>query len=60
MRENMKALPQTSETYKHYLKKLDDQEAEIEKARARLAKIKAAEDEQKKAYDSFLLALNLE
>jgi hypothetical protein len=60
MRENMKAVPQTSETYKRYLKKLDDQETQIEKTRERLVKLQASADEQKKAYDAFLLGLNLE
>src|SRR5205085_1469335 len=38
MRANMERVPQTSEAYKRYLKKFDDQETEIEQRRDRVAK----------------------
>jgi hypothetical protein len=59
MRANMERVPQTSEAYKRYLKKFDDQETEIEKGRARIAKLQENAQEQKKALEAFLLGLNL-
>jgi hypothetical protein len=60
MRANMERVPQTSEAYKRYLKKFDDQETEIEKGRARITKLQGNAEEQKKAYEAYLLALNVE
>jgi hypothetical protein len=60
MRANMERVPQTSEAYKRYLKKFDDQETEIEKSRARVAKLQQTAEEQRKAYETFLLGLNIE
>jgi hypothetical protein len=60
MRANMERVPQTSEAYKRYLKKFDDQETQIEKARARVAKSQETAEEQKKAYEAFVLGLNIE
>jgi hypothetical protein len=60
MRANMERVPQTSEAYKRYLKKFDDQETEIEKSRARVAKFQQTAEEQRKAYETFLLGLNIE
>jgi hypothetical protein len=60
MRANMERVPQTSEAYKRYLKKFDDQETQIEKARAQVAKLQETAEEQKKAYEAFVLGLNIE
>jgi hypothetical protein len=60
MRANMERVPQTSEAYKRYLKKFDDQETEIEKSRARVAKLQQTAEEQRKAYETFLLGLNID
>ncbi len=60
MRANMEQVPKTSEAYKRYLKKFDDQETEIEKRRAEITKLQADADQQRKTYESFLLNLDVE
>jgi hypothetical protein len=60
MRANMERVPQTSEAYKRYLKKFDDQETIIEQARARITKLQADLEEQRKGYESFLVGLKIE
>ena len=60
MRSNMAQLPQTSEVYKRYLKKFDEQETEIEKRREQIAKLQKIAEEQRKNYENFLLNLNVE
>jgi hypothetical protein len=59
IRENMKAAPQTSEAYKRYLKKFDDQETEIEKRQAQVAKLRETAEQQRKGYEGFILNLNI-
>ena len=60
MRANMERVPQTSEAYKRYLKKFDDQETEIEKRRAAITGLQAVAYKQAKAYEDFLTNLNVE
>ena len=60
MRANMERVPPTSEAYKRYLKKFDDQETEIEKRRAKIAELQEVAEGQRKAYDSFLAGLNVD
>jgi hypothetical protein len=60
MRENMARVPQTSQAYRRYLQKFDDQETEIEKRRDRITKLQHKADEERKAYESFLQNLNVE
>jgi hypothetical protein len=60
MRANMERVPQTSEAYKRYLKKFDDQETEIEKRRAAITGLQAVANKQSKAYEDFLTNLNVE
>src|SRR5207249_11480271 len=60
MRANMERVPPTSEAYKRYLKKFDDQETEIEKRQDRVAKVRAEGDQQKKTYEDFLVALDVD
>jgi hypothetical protein len=60
MRANMERVPPTSEAYKRYLKKFDDQETEIEHRRAQVTKLQEAAERQRKAYETFLLNLNVE
>jgi hypothetical protein len=60
MRENMARVPQTSNAYKRYLQKFDDQETEIEKQRADIAKLQEKAEVQRKSYETFLLNLNVE
>jgi hypothetical protein len=60
MRANMERVPPTSEAYKRYLKKFDDQETEIEKRRAQIVQFQDTATRQSKAYESFLANLNVE
>jgi hypothetical protein len=60
MRANMERVPQTSQAYKRYLQKFDDQETEIEKRRATVTKLQHKADGQRKDYEAFLLNLNVE
>jgi hypothetical protein len=60
MRKNMERVPPTSEAYKRYLKKFDDQETEIEKRRAQLAKLQETDEQQTRAYEDYVANLNVE
>jgi hypothetical protein len=60
MRANMERVPQTSDAYKRYLKKFDDQETQIETGRAQVAKLQETAETQKKAYEAYVLGLNIE
>jgi hypothetical protein len=60
MRANMERVPQTSEAYKRYLKKFDDQETQIEERRERISRLQQTAESQRKAYEAFLLNLNVE
>jgi hypothetical protein len=60
MRANMERVPQTSNAYKRYLQKFDDQETEIEKRRDKVAKLQDTAEQQRKTYEDFLMALNVE
>jgi transposase len=60
LRENIKATPSTAAVYKKYLKKLDDQEEQIEKYQEDIKKLQKAEHEQKKSFDDFLANFNAE
>jgi hypothetical protein len=60
MRANMERVPQTSEAYKRYLKKFDDQETEIEKRRDRITKLQDNAEKERKSFESFILTLNVE
>jgi hypothetical protein len=60
IRQNMRELDRTSTTYTNYVKKLDEQEMQLEKLRG---EIKALEDQvrdKKKALDESILKLNVE
>jgi hypothetical protein len=58
LRENIKATPSTAAVYKKYLKKLDDQEEQIEKHQEDIKKLQKQEHDQKKAFDDFLANFN--
>jgi hypothetical protein len=60
MRANMARVPQTSEAYKRYLKKFDDQETEIERRRSTITTLQTNAESQRKAYETFVVRLNLE
>jgi cell division protein FtsB len=59
IRENMARLAQNSELYSRYVKKLDQQETEIEKLRKEIETLKGGEDEQKRELNDFLLGLDI-
>jgi hypothetical protein len=60
IRENMAKLPQNSELYGRYVKKLDQQETEIEGLRKEIGTLKGAEDRQKRELNDYLLSLSLD
>jgi hypothetical protein len=60
MRANMQRVPQTSEAYKRYLKKFDEQETDIEKRREKITKLQETSEQQRKGYESFLAGLTIE
>lgn len=60
MRANMERVPQTSEAYKRYLKKFDDQETEIERLRARITQLQEKLEQERKAYETYLANLSVE
>ena len=60
MRANMERVPRESHAYQRYLKKFDDQETEIEKRRATLSRLQETAEQQRKAYEQFLVNLNVE
>jgi hypothetical protein len=60
MRANMERVPPTSEAYKRYLKKFDDQETEIENRRAEIARLQTTAEGQRKQYEEHLLGLTIE
>ncbi|MGH7230494.1 MAG: hypothetical protein ACREJU_03945 [Nitrospiraceae bacterium] len=59
IRENMSKLPQQSDLYNRYVKKLDQQETEIERLRKDIATFKTTEEEQKRELNDYLLGLDL-
>jgi hypothetical protein len=60
MRANMAQVPATSEAYKRYVKKFDDQETQIEALREKITKLNDKRDGTQREFDSFLTALNVE
>jgi hypothetical protein len=61
MRANLERVPQTSDVYKHYLKKFEDQEKEIdEQRRPRIARLQQTLEDQRKQYETFLANLSVE
>jgi hypothetical protein len=59
LRENMKVLAQNSELYGRYLKKLDEQETQIEGLREQLRKARADEEARRKELDTYLSTLEV-
>ncbi|MCS6977362.1 MAG: DUF4139 domain-containing protein [Gemmatales bacterium] len=60
LRANLKELPPTAAAYKRYLEKFDQQETEIEKLQATLKELRAKEDKERREYEQYLFALNVE
>jgi hypothetical protein len=60
LRANLKEVPPTSEAYKRYVKKFDEQETEIEQLQESIKKLQEQELKQQQGYDKFLVELNVE
>lgn len=59
IRENMQRLQQNSELYHRYVKKLDQQETELEGIRRTVESVKAMEEEQRRELNTYLMGLDL-
>jgi len=59
IRENMQRLQQTSDLYNRYVKKLDQQETELEKLRKEVESLKGTEEERRQELQSYVMALDL-
>ncbi len=57
LRTNLNGLPQTSDLYKRYIKKLDEQETQLEKVQGDLTKQLEVEKKQKTAYETLKVQL---
>jgi len=59
IRENMTRLSQTSDLYTRYVKKLDEQETELEKLRQEIETLKDTERKQQQELNAYLLNLDV-
>jgi hypothetical protein len=59
IRDNMGRLAHTSELYNRYVKKLDQQETEMEKLRKDIDGLKETEEEQKRELNNYLVSLDI-
>jgi hypothetical protein len=59
IRENMARISQTSDLYARYIRKLDQQETEIEQLRKEIDALKATEDRQRRELSDYLLELDI-
>jgi hypothetical protein len=59
IRENMQRLPQNSDLYSRYVKKLDQQETELEKLRKEIEASKNNEDEQRRELQTYVASLDV-
>jgi hypothetical protein len=59
IRENMAKLSQTAELYTRYVKKLDQQETELEELRQQIESLKATELKQQQELNDYLLNLDV-
>jgi hypothetical protein len=60
LRANLKETPPTAGAYKKYLAKLDTQETEVDNLRSQIKKLQDGELAQRKDYENFLAALDVE
>jgi hypothetical protein len=60
LRANMARVPENSPPYQRYLKKLDEQETQIERLQEQVRTLRAREQAQRQEYEAFLLALEVE
>ncbi|THJ09697.1 MAG: hypothetical protein CAF43_011590 [Nitrospira sp. CG24C] len=59
IRENMQRLPQNSDLYTRYVKKLDQQETELENLRKEIERLKNAEEEQRRELQNYVMNLDM-
>jgi hypothetical protein len=59
IRENMQRLQQNSDLYTRYVKKLDQQETELEKLRKEIESLKNTEEEHRRELQSFVMNLDV-
>ena len=59
IRENMQRLPQNSDLYNRYVKKLDQQETELEKLRKDIESLKSREEEQRRELQIYVMNLDV-
>jgi hypothetical protein len=60
LRANLREMPPSAAAYKRYLEKFDLQETQIEKLQEQIKKFQATEHQQRKDYETYLAALNVE
>jgi len=60
LRANLKEVPPSSDAYKRYVKKFDEQETEIELLQGAIKKLQEQEQKQQKDYEKFVVELNVE
>ncbi|THJ25419.1 MAG: hypothetical protein CAF45_000990 [Nitrospira sp. CG24E] len=59
IRENMQRLQQNSELYNRYVKKLDQQETELEKLRKEIESLKNMEEEHRRELQHYVMSLDV-
>jgi hypothetical protein len=59
IRDNMQRLQQNSELYNRYVKKLDQQETELEGIRKTIESLKSTEEEQRRELQAYLMNLDV-
>ena len=59
IRENMQRLPQNSDLYTRYVKKLDQQETELENLRKEIERLKNAEEEHRRELQNYVMNLDV-
>lgn len=59
IRENMQRLPQNSDLYNRYVKKLDQQETELEKLRKEIESLKNTEEEHRRELQNYIMNLDV-
>jgi hypothetical protein len=59
IRENMQRLPQNSDLYNRYVKKLDQQETELEKLRKEIESLKNTEEEHRRELHNYIMNLDV-
>ncbi len=59
IRENMQRLPQNSDLYTRYVKKLDQQETELENFRKEIERLKNVEEEHRRELQNYVMNLDV-